>query len=147
MKRSGERGSTMVETAIVILLALTLIFGIVEFGRAIFAYHAVSNIARMATRYAIVHGANCIPGGCTASPGSVQQFARSQAVGLKQNRLTTPTVTWTGTALDGSACGDGANEKPGCTVTITVQYPFDFVLPYLGPQLNMSSTSQMVVAN
>jgi Flp pilus assembly protein TadG len=144
--RKAQRGSTMVETTLVLLLAMSVVLGIMEFGRAIFTFHAVSNIARLATRYAIVHGGNCIPSGCTTSPGNIQQYARSQAVGLTQNRLTTPTVTWTGTGLDGTTCSAG-NQARGCLVTVTVQYPFTFILPYYGPGFTMSSTSQMVVSN
>jgi Flp pilus assembly protein TadG len=138
----------MVETAIVVLLALTVLFAIMEFGRALFTYHAISNAARLGTRYAIVHGANCIPNGCTASLGTIQQYLRDSTPGIKPSQLRVTTATWTGTALDPSkSCGSGANENQGCTVTITVQYQFSYILPYFGNGFNISSTSQMVVAN
>lgn len=138
----------MVETAIVMLLALTLIFGITEFGRALFAYHAISNAARLGTRYAIVHGANCIPAGCTATKSSIQTFLRNVSPGLNSNSLTVDSVTWNGTALDSSkTCGSGANENMGCTVTVVVKYPFTFIVPFVGNSLDITSTSQMVVSN
>jgi Flp pilus assembly protein TadG len=145
--RNAERGATMVETSIVMLLALTVIFGIMDFGRALFAYHAVSNGARIGTRYAIVHGANCIPSGCTASQSTIQTYVRNSTPGLNLSNLTV-TATWGGTALDTSqSCGTAANENPGCTVTVTVSYPFTFVFSSIGPTLTMSSTSKMVVSN
>lgn len=146
--KQRERGSTMVETMLVMLLSLSVILGIVEFGRAIFTYHAVSNAARLATRYAIVHGANCIPNGCTATQNSIQTFVRDATPGVVRNRLNVLTPTWNGTALNpNQSCGPGANENRGCTVIITVQYPFRFVVPFIGPNFTMSSTSEMVIAN
>jgi Flp pilus assembly protein TadG len=146
--KQRERGSTMVETMLVMLLSLTVIIGIVEFGRALFTYHAVANAARLATRYAIVHGANCIPSGCTANESSIQTYVRDSTPGVVRNKLSVLQPSWTGTALDpNKSCGAGANENRGCTVIITVQYPFTFMLPYIGPNFTMSSTSQMVIAN
>jgi Flp pilus assembly protein TadG len=137
----------MVETCIVALLALMVIFGITEFGRALFTYHAVSNGARLGSRYAIVHGANCTSAGCPATTDTIKTYVQNSTPGLNQSSLSA-TATWTGTALDGSTCASGSSEKPGCTVTITVQYPYDFVLPSIfGSRITMSSTSQMVVSN
>jgi Flp pilus assembly protein TadG len=138
----------MIEMTLVLLLVMSMLIGIMEFGRALFTYHAVSNAARLATRYAIVHGANCLGSGCTANQGNIQTYVRSSTPGLVSNNLNVLEPTWTGAALDPSkSCGSGANENTGCTVTITVQYPFNFILPYLGPGFTISSTSQMVVAN
>ena len=45
--RNGEAGVALVEFALSIVLALTIIFGIIDFGRAIFAYVWVANTARI----------------------------------------------------------------------------------------------------
>ena len=42
----GESGSGLVEYAVVFLLLMTLILGMVDFSRAIYAYHFISNQAR-----------------------------------------------------------------------------------------------------
>jgi Flp pilus assembly protein TadG len=144
----NQRGSTMVETVLVLMLALTVIFGIMEFGRAIFTYHAISNAARLGSRYAIVHGANCIPSGCTATQASVQTFVRNSTPGVTPSNMTV-TPVWSGTDLNGGACSSSA-ENPGCTVTVTVTYPFTYILKYFGfggRAFTISSSSQMVVAN
>src|SRR5258708_7904330 len=63
-----ERGSSIVEYAVVFLLLMTMILGMVDFSRAIYVYHFISNQARDATRYASVRGSTC--GGdssCTAA--------------------------------------------------------------------------------
>ena len=57
--RKKQKGSTLVEYAIVLTGFLMLIFGIIDFGRAMFAYHYVSSAARDAARWAMVNGYNC----------------------------------------------------------------------------------------
>ena len=54
-----ERGSGLVEYAVVFLLLMTLVLGMVDFSRAIYAYHFISNQARDASRYASVRGSTC----------------------------------------------------------------------------------------
>ncbi|MBW2740364.1 MAG: pilus assembly protein [Deltaproteobacteria bacterium] len=50
----NQKGATIVEFAIVLFLLLTLIFGITEFGLAIFNRHVITNAAREGARYGIV---------------------------------------------------------------------------------------------
>ena len=141
----AQRGSTIVEMSIVMLLALMLIFGAVEFSRALYTYHAISNAARLGTRYAIVHGASCKPSGCTASSDSIQTYVRSETLAVNASSLTA-SAAWTGTDLNGNTCSS-TSEGRGCTVTVTVTYPFNFILPLIGGTLSMSSVSKMVVSN
>ncbi len=53
---SPRRGAAAVETAIVMLVLLTLIFGMLELTIAIFHYHIVAQGARQGARLAIVRG-------------------------------------------------------------------------------------------
>lgn len=55
MRRRSERGQSLVETALVLPILLIILMGIFDFGRAIYAYNAVSNSAREAARLAIVN--------------------------------------------------------------------------------------------
>jgi len=57
--RTGQRGASLVEYAFVVILFLSLIFGISGFGHALFVYHHLNNAAKEATRYAAVRGATC----------------------------------------------------------------------------------------
>src|ERR1700685_2577273 len=52
----NSRGSTIVEFALVITVLFSMVFGIIDFGRAVYAYHYVSNAAREASRFASVRG-------------------------------------------------------------------------------------------
>ena len=49
------RGQSLVEFALVLPILLILMLGILDFGRAIFAYNSVSNGARSGARVAIVN--------------------------------------------------------------------------------------------
>ena len=70
--KRNERGASLVEYAFVVILFLSLLFGISGFGHALFVYHHLNNAAKEATRYAAVRGFNCnlTPAGqpsCTAA--------------------------------------------------------------------------------
>ena len=65
-------GQSMVEFALILPILLIVLVGMLDFGRAIFAYNSVANAARSATRVAIVNQ--------TAS--DVEAAAASEAVGL-----------------------------------------------------------------
>ena len=43
----GQRGTSLAEFAICFTASMLLIMGIVDFGRAMYAYHLVSDIARI----------------------------------------------------------------------------------------------------
>jgi Flp pilus assembly protein TadG len=68
-REARERGSAQLEFALVFTLILgPLLFGIMDFSRAMYAYHFVSNAAREASRYAMVRGSTwataCSGGNC-----------------------------------------------------------------------------------
>jgi Flp pilus assembly protein TadG len=115
---------------------LLLLLGIGDFGRALYTYHAISDAAREATRYAIVRGANCTTFGsaCPASATDIQSYVQNLTPGLSASS-TTVTTTWT------------PDNKPGSTVQVKVQYAFKFITPFIhSASVNMSSTSQMVIS-
>ena len=137
-----ERGSALVEFAIVSVAMLTLTFGIIDFGRALYTYHLIANAARAGTRYAMVRGSTCAVAGCPATTDSVQTYVRGLAPGIDPNALTV-TTTWSG----GLGCSDPSNQGPGCVVAVQASYTFRFMIPLLpNVALPMTSASQMVIA-
>jgi Flp pilus assembly protein TadG len=54
MKKRGQRGTTVVEFAIVGALLLTLVFAVVEFGRTLFTVNALTEATRRGARVAAV---------------------------------------------------------------------------------------------
>ena len=55
MKKQQFRAQTLVEFALILPLALFLILGFFDIGRAVFNFASLSNSVREGTRYAIVH--------------------------------------------------------------------------------------------
>lgn len=138
----SERGSALVEFAIASTIALTMIFGIIDFGRGLYTYHLVANAARAGSRYAIVRGSACTVTGCPATSDQIQTYVRGLAPGVDPSSLAVVTA-WPG----GAGCIGAANNGPGCTVTVTVTYPFRFIVPLLPHfTMSMSSASTMIIS-
>ena len=145
--KHSERGASMVETAIVMSVVLLLLFGIIDFGRAIYTYSFVAQAARQGARWMIVRGSqscNITPhiDNCGALSPAVQTYIR----GLNNGVLTSNNITATAAF---STCPSGAavQNGPGCTVTVSVHYPFAFLAPFVrSTGINMSSTSAMVIS-
>ncbi|HLY02489.1 MAG TPA: TadE/TadG family type IV pilus assembly protein [Candidatus Cybelea sp.] len=148
-QRSGvaHRGSTLPETVIVMSVLLALMFGIVDFGRAMYTYSFVAQLARQGARWAIVRGSDCsLLDHCNAQSSDVQTYVQSLNYGAAVSSKIAVTATWPGT-VNGTSCT--SVHAPGCVVSVNVQYPFTFLLPWVqqGNVWNLSSTSQMVVSN
>jgi len=141
--RHRERGASLVETAIVIGLVLTLIFAIVDFGRALYTYEFVAQLAREGARWAMVRGSSCSQlAYCNPSNAQIQTYLQSQSAGVTDPSDISAQVLY-------SSCPYGAsNDDPGCVAEVTVSYPFSFIAPFVSQaQIRMSSTSEMVISN
>jgi len=143
-QRNGEEGSALVEFALSVLIMLTVVFGIVDVGRALFAYDWVSNAARLGTRFAIVRGVQCsgLSGGCPALESDVRTYVDSTAIGLNPSDVTVKAHCYVGqTYASLLPC------PPGTWVNVQVQYSFSFISPLIPKRTwLMSSSSQMVVS-
>ena len=54
-KRGSEKGQDLVEFALVTPLLVLILLGILEFSLVMFCYNSISNAAREAARYGIIH--------------------------------------------------------------------------------------------
>jgi hypothetical protein len=117
-----------------------VIFGICNFGLALYTYDLVTSAAQIGGRYAIVHGSSCTLSGCPASAAAIQTYVLSKVSGVNKSQLTV-TTTWS----TASGCTDSNFQGPQCIVNVKVQYPFQFFLSF-NRTLNMTSTSQMVIS-
>jgi Flp pilus assembly protein TadG len=146
--RDQERGSAILEFGLIAVVLFTLIFGIIDFGRALFAYHFVANAAREGTRYASVRGYACQSPmtGCDATQASIQTYLQNEAQGSGLNpNLLSVDALWPPETTNPAVCTQTPN-YPGCTVQVQVSYPFKFIFPFLPKStVNMSSTSAMVI--
>ena len=141
---NDERGTGLVEYALIFAIFMTMLLGIADFSRALYAYHFVSSQAREATRYAIVRGCSTITTECPkqASTTDIQNFAKNTPLGIDASKVTTPNISWK--TSSGGACG---NHARGCVVSVEVDYPFTFMFPFVSnATLHFKSTSQMVIS-
>ncbi|HEV3090500.1 MAG TPA: TadE/TadG family type IV pilus assembly protein [Candidatus Cybelea sp.] len=134
-----QRGSSLPETVIVMGVLLAMMFGIIDFGRALYTYSFVAQAARQGARWMIVRGSSCtVLDHCNAASSDLQTYVQGLSIGATKASSITATASW----------GTCTTHAPGCTVTVTVSYPFTFMLPYLpSTGITMSSSSTMVISN
>lgn len=136
-RRVRARGSALLEFALVVPVLFAALLGAIECGWAIYTDHFVTAAANRAARYAMVRGADCtsFASACPASVGDIQAYVRSLVPpGIDASALTT-TATWS------------PNNSPGSSVTVTVQYTFDWSLPFVNlGQLALARTAQVVIS-
>jgi len=108
--RQHCRGQSLVEFALILPVLLLTLMGIFDFGRAIFAYNAVSNAAREGMRVAIVN----------QNPAAIEAEARAATTGLNPSEITvTFTPCPTATTL-------------GCLAKVKVSYEWKAITPIIG---------------
>jgi Flp pilus assembly protein TadG len=119
-----QRGSTLVEFSIAATVFVMVMFGVIEFGRALWTHNALTDAARRGARYAIVH-----PASEAANVKNVVVYGdpAGGTTPVVQN-LTTDNVqvNYTGFTLDGGTA----------QVTIT-DYQFHLVVPIVSTTINM----------
>jgi Flp pilus assembly protein TadG len=128
--RSRQKGGTLLEAAITLMLFFTLIFGVLEFGRAYNLYQAITNAAREGARYSVAPfpGTNNLPTTVQVE-ARVQQYlnsvgARGTTVNVSQNT---------------AGVVNGVNVVY-TQVNVTVPYAFLF-FPFAS--INMQTSAQM----
>ena len=67
--RRGERGQTLVEFALSIILVMILIIGSIEMIVLIYTYTVLADAAKEGVRYGIVHGTGLGAGSCSGPGG------------------------------------------------------------------------------
>lgn len=102
----SERGSALVEFALVVPVLVMLVFGIVEFGRGYNAKITVTHAAREGARVLAL----------TADAAAAQDAAKDAATSLNPDDLTVTT----------SSC------TPGSPASVTISYPFTYGVPFVG---------------
>jgi len=119
------RGTSLLETALVLPLLLLITFSIIEFGAMFYAYLALENGVSQATRYGIT--------------GNVQTgLSRDDSIKAAM-RDATPTLTIDDAAFSMSHLPEGGSSwlagpgGPGEIEKVTVDYNYDIMTPLLRP--------------
>ena len=136
-----DRGSSLIEFALISFMFIILLAGVVEMGRMVLVYTTIANAARAGARYAIVHGADqtVSPSGpgnpctCANVKTVVKNFA---SAGLVNTSALTITVSY-----------PNGDNNAGSPVTVKVMYPYDPFVRYFGTLLNktLGSTSEGII--
>lgn len=165
-KIAGEDGGSLVEMALCCMVLMPLMFGVIEFSLAMYAYHFIAEAAREGSRYAMVRGskscsnAPSLDNACTvlvasplatgASSNNIQSYVKSLGFPFA-NQLSVST-TWRSYSADANghatwtACASACN-IPGNQVQVTVTDNFPIAIPYWKQvTFPMSSSSTMVIS-
>jgi Flp pilus assembly protein TadG len=139
-----EDGATLIEFAITISVALTLVFVIMQLCLALYMYGMITETAREATRWAIVRGSTCVTGSgtsCTTTTTAITNYAK----GLGFPNVGGGTLLVTPTFPD--TTGTCSNpQAPGCRVKVVVTYTVAISLPFV-PRNNipLQTSSEMYI--
>ena len=163
-KTAGEEGSGLVEMAICCMVLMPLMFGVIEFSLAFYAFHFVSEAAREGSRYAMVRGSlSCkntpnVSNACTnlsngntgASSDDISAYVKS--LGYPFAGQLSVSATWKSYSADASghatwaSCATPCN-IPGNQVKVTVTDNFPIAVPYWkSVTFPLSSSSTMVIS-
>lgn len=143
--RSGDRGQTLTEFALILPVLLIAFLGVLDFGRAIYAYNAISNAAREGGRTAIVNQ--------TTSEIRGRAIAQATSLGIDPSSTSCPPAGASGVCVEfknATATGPCVSTLSyvGCIAEITVKYSFTAITPIIGrivgPLPMTSKTSQVI---
>jgi Flp pilus assembly protein TadG len=136
----------MVEFALVFLCFLLLVLGLMEMGRAVWAYTTVAHAARQGARYAMAHG-SADDRNKQAVRMSVADVVETYAFGLDKSKLKVKT-SWDADFDD--IDGGPPTRERGATVAVRVRYDFNLVVTKLilpDATFPIGATSRMIIAN
>jgi len=155
--QAREQGSALLEFALTISILMTLLIGCMQACLAFYCYHTVNEYARIAARYAEVHGStckladavtSCYMGDNNADGTNTALFNVLQNAGFlgvsTSNLVVKPTYSKVPSATQ---CANTNCNGSGDQVTVTVTYTFPYVIPFIPKKnLSMVSSSTMTIS-
>ncbi len=133
---SSERGQELVEFALILPLLLLFLFGIIEFGIAVYRYNAIANIGREVARYGSINPDSVHPDPAPINTHINDEILPRWATAVSIDDLTiTPTLT----------LGDFINSTVNVTVTYQHQFLTGPIIAVVGSggELTMRTVSTM----
>jgi Flp pilus assembly protein TadG len=122
-KRTSEAGTAVVEFALIVPLLLLIVFGILDFGRALNYLNDSTQLARAGARWAVVDKAfsDLDRWDDTACTTSLQQCIKDNGVTGEMRNATQVCISFVG----------NADPQVGDPVKVTVTFDFTW-LPFIG---------------
>jgi Flp pilus assembly protein TadG len=128
--RRGQRGSGLVEVALVSIPFFTVVLGLMASAYLVFLYNSTAFMAQQGARWAAVRGSTS---GTPATPAAVESYVQGEGPGLAPGAVTV-TTAWS------------PNNNPGSTVSVTVSYAAVPIYTLAFPNtLTISATSSTTV--
>lgn len=110
-----QSGQSLVEMAITLTLLITLLAGLVDIGRAFFAWIAIRDAAQEGALYGSINPSD--------AAGVISRARETAASQVDLTQLTTPAPT-----ITGNAC---ANTTGSNAITVNVIYNYNTITPFL----------------
>ena len=130
-----EDGNVLIETAIMVSILLVLVFGIVDFGRAMFTENNLVSAAREAARFGASYS---LPSGYTGMVDSTQKIAIARFSPYGTTALTASNVAVT--------CSASCTAPSGGSIKVVITYSYSWLTPVWrflrwGTTTNFNSTT------
>ncbi len=126
-KLRDERGATLVEFALVATVFFTIVFGVLDLGRAAFQFNVIANSAREGARLAIIQS-------------NTNAQVQNRVIASSANIISAGDITITRSTCTALPCG---------TATVSVRHTFTPLTPLIaglvGSPLTLTASSTMVV--
>jgi Flp pilus assembly protein TadG len=132
LRRNSQRGQTLVEFALAVMLFLTLLFGIIEFGRALWSWNTIVQATRAGARFAVTSD----PTNDTAIKNWVVYHNAAGTGDPVLNGLATNNVNVSFLANDGTDMSATRYKSDVVQVGVT-GYTFNFIVPLLGGSITL----------
>ena len=130
LRSERRRGHILLEFALTwTLFLLVTVVGIMDFGRAIWAYNVLAHSSQEGVRYASVRGAES-PTPATAA--DIGTFVRSRATFLNSSSMQVH-VTW------------APDNSPGSLVEVETRHTFQPLMVFMLPDIPLSNTASMMI--
>ena len=141
----SERGTSLVEFALVLPLLLIITFGIIEFSVMLYDQQVITNAAREGARRGIVRLTDI---GAGVPVTDIETTVRNAAEPHLISFLATPTPPTIEVTCEGAAGGCPNIDSFGDDLAVRVTYNFQYLVignlvPGLGEGINLSSTATM----
>jgi len=144
--RRRRQGAAAIETAIVLMIFITLVFGMLDLGLGVLKHNSLSQAARRAAREAIVHGSMAEPlgvwgptgySGTAADTHPLAESVRRSLAGMDHTEVTVQ-----------AAWPEGGNDLEQ-QVTITASMPYRPIMAFIfgSPEFTLEAKSTMRIAH
>ncbi len=124
VKNATARGQSLVEFALILPILILMLVGVLDFGRAIYAYNTINNAAREGARLAIVDQTEL----------DIQERAAGAGVSLGVDPADVIVDFRDSASAAAGSCDDKIGQPTivGCLAVVTVPYQYTAATPVIG---------------